>query len=529
MKADRIFKNANIFTSDKDRPQATALAVKDGKFVYVGDEAGLAEYEGEVTDLCGKFIMPGIIDSHVHITIPVGFEYADAGERLEPDGKQEALDMMAEHIKKNPGEKRYRFTMEKRFLNGDDIVKEDLDAICPDAELLIQEGEGHSIWVNSKILEKHGITDDTPDPIPGLAFYVRKDGHVTGNMYEGATEVRVILDSSMELTDEQVDASLQRWIDFAVEFGVSAVFDAGLPGDMEFHEKVYKRLCELDRQGKLPVYIDGSLVINAEKDAEEGLKQLKRIQREYNTEHLKVHTMKIFMDGTQKIHTAAMVTPYADIGTTGSTAFSAEGIAKLLKDLNEANLDLHLHTVGERASRTVLDGFEMARKELGDSLHVRVTCAHLEIQDDADLDRFAKLGVIANFTPHWHAGDPSHSAVWLGEERSKKQFRCKTVWDSGALVAWSSDNITYGDFMTWNPYLGMEIGMTRKTTEKTRTYEWAKCDTIFPPAEERMSIEEMDGKDADFLVFDKDLLTAEQDGFSQNKPTDVYFAGKKVN
>ena len=551
MNADRIFKNANIFTSDKDRPQATALAVKDGKFVYVGDEAGLAEYEGEVTDLCGKFIMPGIIDSHVHITIPVGFEYADAGERLEPDGKQEALDMMAEHIKKNPGEKRYRFTMEKRFLNGDDIVKEDLDAICPDAELLIQEGEGHSIWVNSKILEKHGITDDTPDPIPGLAFYVRKDGHVTGNMYEGATEVRVILDSSMELTDEQVDASLQRWIDFAVEFGVSAVFDAGLPGDMEFHEKVYKRLCELDRQGKLPVYIDGSLVINAEKDAEEGLKQLKRIQREYNTEHLKVHTMKIFMDGTQKIHTAAMVTPYADIGTTGSTAFSAEGIAKLLKDLNEANLDLHLHTVGERASRTVLDGFEMARKELEDSLHVRVTCAHLEIQDDADLDRFAKLGVIANFTPHWHAGDPSHSAVWLGEERSKKQFRCKTVWDSGALVAWSSDNITYGDFMTWNPYLGMEIGMTRKTTEKTRTYEWAKCDTIFPPAEERMSIEEMllgftingarqlgiearkgsitAGKDADFLIFDNNLLTAEQDGFSQNKPTDVYFAGKKVN
>ena len=551
MRADRIFKNANIFTSDKDRPQATALAVKDGKFVYVGDEAGLAEYEGEVTDLCGKFIMPGIIDSHVHITIPVGFEYADAGERLEPDGKQEALDMMAEHIKKNPGEKRYRFTMEKRFLNGDDIVKEDLDAICPDAELLIQEGEGHSIWVNSKILEKHGITDDTPDPIPGLAFYVRKDGHVTGNMYEGATEVRVILDSSMELTDEQVDASLQRWIDFAVEFGVSAVFDAGLPGDMEFHEKVYKRLCELDRQGKLPVYIDGSLVINAEKDAEEGLKQLKRIQREYNTEHLKVHTMKIFMDGTQKIHTAAMVTPYADIGTTGSTAFSAEGIAKLLKDLNEANLDLHLHTVGERASRTVLDGFEMAKKEMGDSLHVRVTCAHLEIQDDADLDRFAKLGVIANFTPHWHAGDPSHSAVWLGEERSKKQFRCKTVWDSGALVAWSSDNITYGDFMTWNPYLGMEIGMTRKTTEKTRTYEWAKCDTIFPPAEERMSIEEMllgftingarqlgiearkgsitAGKDADFLIFDNNLLTAEQDGFSQNKPTDVYFAGKKVN
>ena len=551
MKADKIIRNAKIFTSDKDNPKATALVVKDGKFVYVGSESGLSEYEGDVTDLEGRFIMPGIIDSHVHITIPVGFEYAEIDERLEPNGKQEAFDLMSKYIKENPGQKRYRFLMEKRFLNGEDIVKEELDAICPDAELQIQEGEGHSIWVNSKILERHGITDDTPDPIPGLAFYVRKDGHVTGNMYEGATEVRIILDNGMELSDEQVDAALQRWIDFSVEFGVSAVFDAGLPGDMKFHEKVYKRLCELDKQGKLPVYVDGSLVVNAEKDAEQGLRELKRIQREYNTEHLKVHTMKIFMDGTQKIHTAAMVTPYADVHTLGSTAFTAEGIAKLLKELNEADLDLHLHTVGERASRTVLDGVELARKEMGDSLHVRVTCAHLEIQDDADLDRFAKLGVFANFTPHWHAGDPRISATWLGEERSRKQFRCKTLWDSDALVAWSSDNITFGDFMTWNPYLGMEVGMTRLITEKTRNYEYTKFPEVFPPENQKMSIEEMllgftingakqlgieakkgsitVGKDADFLVFDKDLLTAEKEGFSYNKPKDVYFGGKKVN
>ena len=79
MKADKIIKNAKIFTSDRDDPQATALVVKDGKFVYVGDEAGLKEYEGEVTDLGGKFIMPGIIDSHVHITTGVGFEYTDLG------------------------------------------------------------------------------------------------------------------------------------------------------------------------------------------------------------------------------------------------------------------------------------------------------------------------------------------------------------------------------------------------------------------------------------------------------------------
>ena len=550
MKADQIIKNAKIFTSDKKNPQATALVVKDGKFVYVGNEAGLKGFEGPVTDLGGKFIMPGIIDSHVHVTIPVGFEYAPMGERIEPNGKKEALEVMAKYVKEHPGEKRYRFLLEKKFLKGEDIVKEELDAICPDAELQIQEGEGHSIWVNSKILKLHGITDDTPDPIPGLAYYVRKDGHVTGNMYEGATEVKVILDCGMGLTDEQVDAALQRWIDFSVEFGVSCVFDASRPGDWKFHEKVYKRLCELDKQGKLPIYVDGSLVIDSERVAEEGLKELKRFQREYNTEHVKVHTMKVFMDGTQKIHTAAMVEPYVDIHTTGSTAFTAEGIARVLKDLNEANLDLHLHTVGERASRTVLDGVEMAKKEMGDNLHVRVTCAHLEVQCDDDLERFAKLGVFANYTPHWHAGDTRFSATWLGEERSKKQFRCKTVWDSGATVAFSSDNIVFMDFTTWNPYLGMEVGMTRLITEKTRNYEYTRFNEVFPPVDQRMSIEQMligftingakqlgiedkkgsieAGKDADFLVFDNDLLTAEHEGFSYNKPAEVYFGGKKV-
>ena len=107
------------------------------------------------------------------------------------------------------------------------------------------------------------------------------------------------------------------------------------------------------------------------------------------------------------------------------------------------------------------------------------------------------------------------------------------------------------DFTTWNPYLGMEVGMTRKITEKTRNYEFTRCSTIFPPENERMNIEEMllgftingakqlgiedkkgsitAGKDADFLVFDNDLLTAEKEGFSYNKPKEVYFGGKKMN
>ena len=550
MKADQIIKNAKIFTSDKDAPKASALVVKDGKFVYVGDETGLSGYEGEVTDLGGKFIMPGIIDSHVHVTLPVGFEYAEIGERIECQGKQELMDIMSDYIAKHPDEKRYRFLFDRRYLNGEEVTKEDLDKICPDTELQIQEAEGHSIWVNSKLLERHGITDDTPDPVPGLSYYVRKDGHVTGNIIEGSAEIPIVLDSAMDLTDEQIDAALQRWIDFSVDAGVSCVFDSGIPGYNEFHERVYKRLRDLDLQGKLPVYIDGCYVIASHREVEEGLRELKRFRNEYNSEHLKVHTLKIFMDGTQTLHTAALVTPYADTGTTGTTACNKEELADILIKLNEEGLDLHMHCGGEAASRVALDAVEKVRKELGDAYHVRVTCAHLITQHDDDLDRFAKLGVFANYTPVWHADDPRPLAPILGEERVLKMYRSKTVWDTGALVTWSSDNIAFLDFMQWNPYLDMEVGMTRQITEKTKNYEFKRTAQVLPPINERMNIEEMligytingaiqlgienkkgsieAGKDADFLVFDNDLLTAEKEGFSYNTPKEVYFGGKKV-
>lgn len=239
---------------------------------------------------------------------------------------------------------------------------------------------------------------------------------------------------------------------------MNAVFDGGIPGYAAFHEQVYTRLREMDRQGKLPIYVDGCYVIAAPWQAKEGLEELKRFRREFDTEHLKVHTMKIFMDGTKKLHTAALLEPYADTQALGaSTAFNKEELAALLKQLNEADLDLHLHTVGDAASRTALDAVELVRRELGDGFHINVTCAHLEVQDDADLGRFAKLGVYANFTPIWHSGDTPGDAVkamteLLGEKRGTHMFRCKTLWDSGALVTWSSDSTAFLDFSAWNPY-----------------------------------------------------------------------------
>ena len=553
MKADQIIKNAKIYTADKDNPMASALVVKDGKFVYVGNEAGLKDYEGEVTDLDGKFIMPGIYDTHTHVTIGVAFDYVDLGEYVPATSKQEALDFMAEHVRSNPDKEYYRFLMEKSSLADEELRKEDLDGVCADKEVLVLEAEAHSAWVNSRTFENHGITDDTPDPAPGQHYYVRdEEGHLTGNAFEAASWPFLFSRLQKTITDEQIEAAVTRWIEFCKEYGVVGVFDAGFPEHNEFQERMFHVFREMDKQGKFPIYIDGSYFVTNRNKLRSGLEETKRWNREFTTDHLKVHTFKLYMDGTFKIRTAALLTPYEGTDTMGATAVNAEELAELIKALNEEGLDLHMHTVAERGSRVALDGVELARKELGDDLRIKITCCHLENQDDADLDRFAKLGVIANYTPWWHTGYIGDDlSEYLGKRRAENMYRCKTVWDTGALVTWSSDNVAYTeDFAPWSPYLGMEIGMTRWSNEKTKLPELYTAPAEFPPAGEKMSIEEMilgytingakqlgidatkgsieAGKDADFLVFENDLLTAEHEGFSYNKPEEVYFSGKKV-
>lgn len=188
-------------------------------------------------------------------------------------------------------------------------------------------------------------------------------------------------------------------------------------------------------------------------------------------------------------------------------------------------------------------------------MNVKVTCAHLWVQDDADLGRFKELGVVANYTPVWHAGVVAGEPYkfWktiIGEKRASSMYRSKSVWDTGALVSWSSDDVAFGDFSSWSPYYAMEIGMTRHVTKKTNIDEQQITAEPLPPADEKMSIEEMligytingakqlriddvkgsieVGKDADYLVFDNDLLSAEHEGFSHNKPKEVYFSGKRI-
>lgn len=546
MKVDYIVKNASVYTSDTKALRAEAFAVKDGKFVYVGDEAGLSEYEGEVQDMGGRFIIPGLIDSHIHIPAPIALIARGECPIIHVVGKTEVLKYIKEFIEAHPGQEYYDFILDKVQLGDEDLCYEDLDEISTDTEIIIRETVGHSIWVNSPVLKKYGIDDSYVDPVPGVHYIVRdKNNHITGFMVEGPY-MKVIMEKACNLSDAEIEAQLQLWIDYCKKAGVTAVYEAGTPGSDTFTERVYGILCRMDKEGKLPIHIEGSYMAFLPDMIDGAIDNLIRMNKEFNSEHVKVRTLKIFLDGTLNIETAAMVEPLPS-GKMGGCIVDAKKMSELIIRINELGFDLHVHNVGDAASKTVLDAVELARKALGDEYRTRVTSAHLVLVHPTCVKRFAELGVITNFTPFW-AGNSDIS--YLDEERGNRVMAMRTMHDTGALFTCSSDNITFDDFTCWNPLLGIEVGVTRLLDTKTKMYDYAKTGVQFPPASECMTLDQMllgwtinnayqlrmeetkgsieTGKDADFLVYEEDFFKRDINGLSQLEPSEVYFAGKRI-
>lgn len=548
MKVDYIVKNASIYTSDKDNLRAEAFAVKDGKFVYVGSESGLSDYEGEVKDLGGGFVIPGIIDSHIHLPASIGLTSRGDCPAISVEGKAAALKYIKDFIEANPGKPYYDFYMDKLVLGDEDVCYEDLDKISTDVEIYLRERTGHSMWVNSPVLKRRGIDDSTKDPVPGLHYLVRDDkGHITGSLFEGPY-IQIIMEKANDLDDAEIERQLTMWIDYCKKVGVCAAYEAGTPGSEEFTDRVYGILCRMDKEGKLPIYLEGSYMAYLPEMIDGAIDKLIRMNKEYATEHFRVRTLKILMDGTMNIETACMVDPFLS-GKKGGRIVDEKRLSELIIRLNELGFDLHVHTVGDGAARTVLDAVELARKALGDDYHTRVTAAHLEIIHKDDVKRFAELGVMTNFTPFWHA---VYDTRPLGEERANRVFACRTLHDAGALFTCSTDNIdfTEGEFTDWNPLLGIEVGITRLYDTKTKIAEYLKTGEPLAPETECMTMDQMllgftinnahqlsmedrkgsiqVGKDADFLVYEEDFFKRDINGLSQLEPAEVYFGGKRV-
>ncbi len=188
--ADRVLKNAEVYTVDAQNPNAQAIAIDDGKIVFVGSNDKVAEYIGKDTkidDLKGKFVLPGFIDTHAHFAL--GAAIASA-VKLDESGTPETwLAEIKKFADANPDASAILgLGFAAAAFDKDGPTKEMLDKVVPNRPAVIIDEGGHSAWFNSKALEMAGITKDTPDPVPGVHMYKRNaKGEPSGYNMEAMT------------------------------------------------------------------------------------------------------------------------------------------------------------------------------------------------------------------------------------------------------------------------------------------------------------------------------------------------------
>ena len=557
--ADQIFKNGKIYTEDADNNIVSAVAVKDGKFVFVGDEnsEGLKNLEGkntEVIDLEGAMVIPGMIDAHSHpesvaldswsITMPWTYDV------------EEMLKFVKEYCEEHPVEE-VPFFVGKYYpsdLFGAEGPKASMiDEYVSDRPVKLVDFSDHCCWFNSKAMELMGIDKNTPDP-EGTAEIVRdKDGNPTGWFKEGDS-YGLYLENMYKAIDwyppETVDDEMWKTvIDYYHSQGVIGMGDAIIQDESNL-----KAIYDMDKAGELNMYYSAMVLLNGYKDIDNAIKTVKDYQEKYTTENITIDTIKYFVDGTNEIGTSYVVEPFSNDPegkNHGSMDMTEDQLKDIIVKLNGEGIDLQMHVVGDGGFRTICNATEAAQKECGDDWKIQIEMVHCELINDEDKLRPAELGIIVNWTPHWTGGYFGDAAIeWLGEERFDSMYNLQPMIEAGGIVNMGSDVVSQYEFHRASPFFGMQTAISRVDPEfpmdeekypgsvrpeKGACYtmdQMLKGYTINSAIQFRIddvagSIEE--GKFADLCVIKENLYDVDVNKLSEVEPTAVMFKGKIVS
>jgi predicted amidohydrolase YtcJ len=534
--ADLALTNGRIYTVNSERGWAEAVAIRDGRIVFVGTNDDAKEYIGpgtKVVELDGRLVLPGFQDSHVHpISAGIEANACNLNGLTTVDQYVAAIKKYADAHPDEPWITGGGWLM-SAFGPGALARRELIDAVVPDRPVILSSTDGHTVWVNTKALEIAGVTNDTPDPRDGRIDRDPKTGAAVGSLQEGAGQL--VASKMPPTSDEQRAAGLRYAVKYLNGFGITAIQDASVDED---DLTTYRTL---DDSGELSLHVITSIWWERGQGLEQ-IEGMKRLRTEYTKGHVDAGTVKIMQDGVMENYTAAMLEPYLiPSKSRGIPMVEPEKLKAAVTQLDAEGFQVHFHAIGDAAIRQSLDAVEAARKANGDLGH-RHHISHLQLIDAADIPRFRQLGVVANFQPLWAYADEYITDLtipFLGPERSAHLYPIGSVQKSGATVAFGSD----WSVSSPNPFEQMETAVTRLGALGETTEPFLPDEAItLPEAVAAFTINaaytnrlEKDtgsietGKRADLVVLDRDLFEIPASEISDTKALVTLFEGKPVH
>lgn len=526
--ADLIVINARVYTVDNDFSVVESLAVKDGRILATGTSEEMLEFKNDsttVVDATGQTVIPGLIDAHAHL-----LGYAATLDQLnvvDTASSDEILQLVAAKAAElDEGD----WITGRGWDQNDWPVKEFptaemLDEVSPGNPVFLRRIDGHAGWANTKALELAGVTQETE--APGGGEIIRdSDGNPTG----------VFIDTAMGLISSHIPGTPPERLKELLAEAVRHMHGVGITGNHEMGggQGTLDIIRELIDEGKfdyrMAIYISSGL---------ENLAEMLSAEEDVFGEHqLVIAGLKAYADGALGSRGAALLEPYSDRPeTSGLIITDEDGLAEFATLAMETNKQIVTHAIGDRANHIVLNAYERALKS-GANEDRRFRIEHAQIIAPDDMPRFAELGVLPSMQPTHCTSDFPWALDRIGEQRAVGAYAWRTLLDDGNYIPCGSDFPVEHT----NPFFGFYSAITRQHQDGTpengyfpdqvMTREEAlRGFTLWAAQAAFMedvlgSLEK--GKYADFIIIDRDIVTASPVEIPLTSVLKTYVGGELV-
>jgi len=426
--------NGRFFTSDDERPAATAVGIERGLVTYVGDDLGdaraAAGQDAEVIDLDGRMATAGLIDAHTH-PVFYGGSLANVDIQTGVSAVADILARVQERVRTTPPAQLVAgwgyYTL--GIAEGRPPLRWELDSVAPHHPVVLRDRSGHELAVNSFALQLAGITRDSADP-EGGRIERDEDGEPNGILVENAMAAVSRVTEAAQ-TVESAEANLRRAIDSFLSFGITSVGEALLSSPEIF--QLYQRI---QSEAETP-----RVRFNLMLDHWEMLEPVERmgLMSGFGDRWLRAGAIKFFIDGTEGQRTAKLSEGFADQpDNTGMWMFAPEVFRKRILRAHLAGWQCAVHAIGDAAIELTLDAYNEAQSELPRP-DIRHRVEHASLLRPDLIQRFAEEPVIPVPGARFASNDYPVLMEAFGAERMRWYQPWNALLERNVPVVVSSD------------------------------------------------------------------------------------------